>query len=667
MILTELELHNFGVYKGLHSIRLDPPVGRPVVLFGGLNGAGKTTLLEAILLALYGKRTPTGKREGLAYEDYLRRCVHHAVPAGEGASVRLRFTLRMGGELRTIRISRVWHDSGSRIREIREVHQGLPGRERLDTQLTARWDEHVDRVVPLGVAPLFFFDADRIESFADLANSGELIRSAVHGLLGLDLIDRLATDLEILERRKLVQVTKNGRDDSLSVAEEMLQGAESELSAAQERLDQLEQRAHEATIRAEAIDKRYRREGGDLFAQRQALEAHLRETREAASLLADGMRTSAAGIAPLLLVRPLLEKLRNEDQADQTREASVLLMSLLDARDTSLVRFVKDVAPTQPEVANAVARFLAADRSQRRHVAGSPPVFELSRRSREQLAALLDQELDNAHGEITSQLDRWGELSERIEDVERTIRGIPEEDAIKPLLRDRTVVHSIRAEIDRSLAKALEERDYFFRQREVARNRWIAAREKAIARQWRDRTAKRVVMFSSRSRDRLAMFRKRVLARNITRIERLVLESFQQLLRKSEMVRGLAIDAQSLSVRLHGYDGHLLHPDRLSAGERQLLAVSLLWGLARASRRVIPTIIDTPMGRLDSVHREHLVTRYFPYASHQVILLSTDEEIVGSYLDRLSPHVGRSYHLVYEERSAKTRIETGYFNAEVAA
>jgi len=102
--------------------------------------------------------------------------------------------------------------------------------------------------------------------------------------------------------------------------------------------------------------------------------------------------------------------------------------------------------------------------------------------------------------------------------------------------------------------------------------------------------------------------------------------------------------------------------DSLSAGEKQLLATSLLWGLARASGRPVPTIIDTPLGRLDSSHRKHLIERYFPFASHQVLLLSTDEEIVDKYYKELEPYVARSYLLQHDEIKGQTTIQQGYFN-----
>ena len=57
------------------------------------------------------------------------------------------------------------------------------------------------------------------------------------------------------------------------------------------------------------------------------------------------------------------------------------------------------------------------------------------------------------------------------------------------------------------------------------------------------------------------------------------------------------------------------------------MVISLLWALAICSKRKLPVIIDTPLSRLDSNHRTTLVQTYFPNASEQTIILSTDTEI----------------------------------------
>lgn len=100
---------------------------------------------------------------------------------------------------------------------------------------------------------------------------------------------------------------------------------------------------------------------------------------------------------------------------------------------------------------------------------------------------------------------------------------------------------------------------------------------------------------------------------------------------------------------------------QLSAGEKQIYAISILWALAQASGRPLPMVIDTPLGRLDSEHRGHLVERYFPHASHQVIILSTDTEIDRSYVRELAPSISHSFQLRYDQADARCAIEDGYF------
>ena len=67
------------------------------------------------------------------------------------------------------------------------------------------------------------------------------------------------------------------------------------------------------------------------------------------------------------------------------------------------------------------------------------------------------------------------------------------------------------------------------------------------------------------------------------------------------------------------------------------------------------------MARLDSAHRQNLVERYFPHASHQVIVLSTDTEVDRQYYQALQPSIARAYHLNYDDQTKRTVGQEGYF------
>ena len=207
-----------------------------------------------------------------------------------------------------------------------------------------------------------------------------------------------------------------------------------------------------------------------------------------------------------------------------------------------------------------------------------------------------------------------------------------------------------------------EEREFERKQQSFRRLLEVDAREKE-----RRDDRHRILYHAAKVRRTLGSFRLAVIERHVRRIEQLVLESYQQLLHKSALVTRLSINPEDFSLTLLGRNHEELSTERLSAGERQLLAIALLWGLAKASGRPLPTAIDTPLGRLDSIHRMHLVERYLPFASHQVLLLSTDEEIAGEYLVRLSPWIGRAYQLDYFDELGETRIIKGYLETEEAA
>ena len=129
------------------------------------------------------------------------------------------------------------------------------------------------------------------------------------------------------------------------------------------------------------------------------------------------------------------------------------------------------------------------------------------------------------------------------------------------------------------------------------------------------------------------------------------------------------IDPKSYQVSLIDLNGGSVSKDDLSAGEKQIFALAMLSALGKTSGRNLPVMIDTPLGRLDSLHRKKIIDNYFPYASHQVIILSTDTEVDENYYSQLNKHISKAFHLTYNIEHGKSDITNGYFwkNKEVVA
>ena len=83
----------------------------------------------------------------------------------------------------------------------------------------------------------------------------------------------------------------------------------------------------------------------------------------------------------------------------------------------------------------------------------------------------------------------------------------------------------------------------------------------------------------------------------------------------------------------------------ISAGMKQLAATSLLWALKEVSGRQLPVVIDTPLARIDLRHQHNLLTRYYPEAGNQVIVLPTDSELDEAKQKLLLPHVYKAFEL----------------------
>jgi DNA sulfur modification protein DndD len=661
MIFDSLTLENFGAYAGTQQMTLSPLPGKPVVLVGGMNGGGKTTLLDAVQLVLYGSRARTSTRGRESYHDFLRSCINRNALPEVGAKIALQFSRFSGGKATTCEVQRAWRETSRGMVETLMVLQG----DDYDASLTEHWDEFIEGYLPSRIAHLFFFDGEQIKELAERENAAGILGTAIHSLLGLDTVDRLQADLKVLERRKRAEVLDGKAAEEFSRAQLDLKNVESlqaEVCAARASLENVVGRlAKEANTARE----RFRNAGGEAYQRRAEVEKELDDLRTQEVAVSEKLRELLAGHLPLALVRAELDAAETAGRAEAESHIASEVLAVVKARDKALLKEMKRKKASDQAV-DAVASFLENDRQRRESLTGdgrkcypsdTVPVLTHARESILPAAILGAR---TAVAELES-------LNTRIGGLERALEAVPDADALVDLQKQLDLAEGDlkqkRAELDAMVLK----QEALLAQRVEAERRLERSADAAVDQEQHKDSRDRVLAHSMRVRTTLEVFRSRVVKRHVARLEALILDSLQQLLRKRALADRIAIDPETYAVTLLNAAGQTIPFERLSAGERQLLATALLWGLARASGRPVPTIIDTPLGRLDSSHRRHLVRGYFPRASHQVILLSTDEEIIGTRLTELNPSVARVYRLAHDDQAGDTSIEEGYFEVQHAA
>jgi DNA sulfur modification protein DndD len=658
MILNEITIRNYGIYHGSHRADLTPVEGKPVILFGGLNGGGKTTLLDAFQLALYGSKGRMSNRGRLGYRDFLKQCINRDARHGEWAEVQLSFTKVLTGKLTQFTVTRSWRDAPKGITE--ELSVSLDGI--ADPVFTEHWDEIIDTYLPSSISHLFFFDGEQIAALAEQSSAASILGTAVNSLLGLDLVDRLQADLKVFERRKqataldaAAAIQLKALNDEREANDKLEDGLVAQRGERENELGRLRKSLAER-------EAEFRSRGGLAYDKQQELRTQLNTLGAEKQVYEEQLRQLAAAALPVALVHAELERAASQAAQEATAGRAKALAGVLEQRDAELLATLRQRDLPVPSV-DAVHTILSQDRARRSEQAQCEVILGADGEVAAYLKALTDTTLPETMKQTDALLAKLAATEERLARLESDLARVPEQDAIADIVGE---IRTYKVQIELKTA----ELDSLIVRLEAARRRSVELEDaiqrladEGLAAQQAEDSRLRILKHSKKVRSTLNAFRTSVVKRHIATIESLVLEAFRSLLRKKHLIHSLTIDPVSFEVTLWQQPGIALPFDRLSAGERQLLATALLWGLARAAGRPIPTIIDTPLGRLDSSHRERLVESYFPHASHQVILLSTDEEISGEYHAALRPFIGREYTLTHNDTTGSSSIMPGYFES----
>ena len=653
MIFENLLINNFGVYSGKQNFDLSTKEKKPVILIGALNGSGKTTFLQAIDFVLYGKFSNFFYSQKLSYENFLKKNINKN-NYDEGAQVELIFFRKYKGKNEKFKISRNWKAIGKKIKEeffvfIDDVY---------DEDITKDWDNFVDQILPSRVASLFFFDGEKIEQLADLEQSKGVLKKAINSLLGLEIVDQLNIEVDEFQKRSVLQLKTDDEKKNINKLKKEADGFEDRIKEIDESIVKVEDELAKKAYDIRELNVELSQKGISYYEKKQEYEKELQVIDEKRNEISDELVKLASGDLPLLVVKKELavmveqskSLLENQNKTDSQKKTN----DLIDSISSFVLKNSKDDKFTKN-----FEKFVSDKKINDTTILDNENL--LPNLNYQDLNSLLNHNLDTAEKDIKKKINTINKLEEEYEKISQLINKIPTDDEIKPLINKLE-------EHKKDEAKLTTKKNILDEQRGQINGPLIKINielkkeyEKKTSQDLVNLDKKRFVDYSVRIKDVLSTFHVKALDFHIKRLEKLILECFKSLHRKKDFIKSIKIDTSTFDLQIFEAKNVQVDTDILSAGERQLLAVAILWGLAKASSSAAPTVIDTPLGRLDSEHRLNLVEQYFPTASKQVILLSTDEEINQKYHKYMKPYLARSYKIEYDEKINGSKSTLGYF------
>lgn len=652
MIIKKLTVDNFRAFHGTHEISLEPAndTKRPIILFGGLNGSGKTSILTAIRLALYGRLAFSECNTSQEYTDKLASLVHRGdlLTQPENASVSLVFTYNKSGETSEFTVNRSW--SKGKKDQLTLYLDNVELSELNYDQCQGFLNE----LIPNGISELFFFDGEKISELAE-DNTGKTLQSAVHRLFGLDVIDKLRTDLSIYLKRQAMRSSESDYMNELTMLEDQ---AEKFGKSA----ENFRYAADLKRISIGILDSEIKKKEGVLAAQGGAFAASKTQEQSKVSILIRdkaqferAIRTELEGVFPTNLapktIAKLLKQLDNESQLKKKTAFKSQFSSFLNhiekSESFSLLEHKTDIIKT---LQNQLIGYLA-DHPQGRIK------LDVSERELGGLISLTGLESERAKQRFDEARRGLLDVEIALEQAAANIDRAPDDEQLLAIVTD------IRELDGRRQAALAEYTSLLIKARTALGNQLDCNRK--LQRMHDSRRSNYDVSSAVKNAEAtlelLDKYELRLTNARVNKLSENFELAYRRLNRKKDMNVSAKIDASTFNIEMLDDNGVVIDRASLSAGEKQIYALAVLDALAKTSGRQLPVIIDTPLGRLDSSHRDTLIDNYFPSASHQVIILSTDTEVHQRYTQSLGPSISHSFRIEFDESTRSSRLVEGYF------
>jgi DNA sulfur modification protein DndD len=655
MIFRQLQLNNFRVFNGSHDIDLTPRkeglLNRPIVLFGGLNGAGKTTILSAVRLVLLGRRASTSVMNNKEFHTYLIEQINQTalnIDKDANASIALEFTHTHQGIHKLYRVTREWNkNKGDQL----VLYENAQLQDHMNNEQVQSF---LFDIVPPSVGELFFFDGEKIAELAE-DDTGTYLKEAVQKLLGIDIVERLKEDVNIFLKQEQNQHKESERQtlDTQSLEKEKV-ALKSEGSKAAALASQIKSQIADEQRIIQGIEESIAARGGEWAKTHEDEKARFLDSEKEIAVEKSKLLQALDGNFPLALAPNAMKGLIDELQQEQAFKQISAFNAQLPQHYRELAKTLAiETGGSSDALEQAIERYFSSQgnicHAQRLTLDVSDSDFYTIK------GQIADSMQSKSHLHTTS--EQLENLEHEQKKLEQNLGKAPTEEELKALYEKlrKHEKSKTKQELERKNA-LLEARDNFTKALELTKKL-----EKHYKNQKTATSLKKAKQRVDAANNTLVAFSARLTELRVKQLEALFVTSYRKLARKGDVKLSASINPKSFDVSLIDNEGLVINRKLLSAGEKQIFAFAILEALGKLSGRVLPVIVDTPLGRLDSHHRDRLVKHYFPEAAEQVILLSTDTEVDETFFKDMAHEISHGFEINFDQKSRCSQVTEGYF------
>ncbi len=661
MHLTKVTLKNYGVYRDKIEFDLTTTPDKPVVLIGGTNGAGKTTLFESILIGFYGPTFFNKKTTRKEYEKFLANKIHRYLgskTSADSTSIIIDFKFFHNGMVDDYTVDRTWKNEDGRIIEELKIKKNG---QRLDSVEESQWQSFIEELIPRGIAKLFFFDGEKIVKMAEEENEDIEIKSSFDSLLGLDVVEQLHSDLRVHIMRNMKDDTKaiqGQHDKHLEERDEILD----DISRYQEKLTSKNRDLDKLAGEINVIETNISKIGGGFASQRAELQAKRAFLEMKIASIENDLRVLISGPLPFCIIPKHIQSLKSQIKKDSKILKNQIEKEILSEKINEISKSLNSKklwngvnidSETREKLVKNISLLLSPDVK----TENITSMFNLSTLESSNIISLIDNLKTEHLDKLNKKSQEFSESSDELQRVDVALVNAPNDDEIGPLISEVNALHEnqgiLKNEIKHLEKQVTTKQSYLKMINVKLRN--------ILSDKYKDKNAGIQAELATRVQKVLDEYIEKLKIKKLQLLEEYLLEEVKRLMHKDNLITKVSVNRETFEIILYDKDENPFPKDLLSKGEKQMYATAVLLALAKTSGKPLPFMIDTPLARLDIGHRDNLIKKFFPYASHQVVIFSTDSEIDEKYYPKLKPYLSRSYAMEYLPGEGKTRQHLGYF------